>query len=446
MRRPRGAAGILAACIIAVLGLVAGCSGDAPKPLGEPAPDLPAVPGGAPRLAVAWLVHDDLDPDALARFDVVIVDMEWTHRDPAGLRRIRAENPDVTLLAYVGSQEIMDPDNIASVSDGFRFRKEIGGGIDPSWYLKDGEGQPAVFYPGTWMLNPTTGWPDFLARFVSRDVLSSGLWDGVYYDNAWSNPDWLEDGDIDLDQDGRADGDEHGRRWIAETWNDAIVRLFDRTRRLAGDDIVLMGNGSAAGYEDYGRRYSPLHHEYLNGALDEHWPSLDRSWPDAVRRAEGWLARARPEAFFVIQADPDRAASPTADLRGMRFALASALLTESHFAYDRGNHGQDDWWYDEYDGGGVGRGYLGREAGPRTRLEGGVWSREFDGGLAVVNPTEQERTVALPGGPWEFIRGTQDPEANPGGPATEITLAPRDGRILLRAGGADAARTTTAGG
>ena len=93
----------------------------------------------------------------------------------------------------------------------------------------------------------------------------------------------------------------------------------------------------------------------------------------------------------------------------------------------------------------MGRGYLGSEAGPRTRLEGGVWSREFDGGLAVVNPTDQEQTVPLPGGPWEFIRGTQDPEANPGGPATEVTLAPRDGRILLRAGGADAARTTTAG-
>jgi hypothetical protein len=409
------------------------------------APDPPVVAGGAPRTAVAWLHHDELNPEALSWYDIVIVDMEWTHRDPDGLRRIRAENPDVTLLAYVGSQEIMDEDNLASVSDGFRFRKELAAGIDPSWYLMDGHGQHAVFYPGTWMLNPGTGWRDHLARFVSDNVLSSGLWDGVFYDNAWSNPDWLEGGDVDLDQDGRADGEEHGREWIATTWNADIVRLFDRTRELAGDDIVMMGNGSAAGYESYGERYSPRHHEYLNGAFDEHWPTLNRDWAHAVRRAEGWLSRARPEASFVIQADPDRADSPTADLRGMRFALATALLTGSNFAYDRGDHGQDDWWYDEYDGGGIGRGYLGEEAGPRTRLAGGVWSREFARGLALVNPTDEERTVTLTGGPWEFISGTQDREANPGGPASEVTLAPRDGRILLRAGSQGAAGTTTAG-
>jgi hypothetical protein len=436
VRRSPGAAGILAACVIALLGLVSACSGDAPKPLADPVPDLPEVPGGAPRLAVAWLVHDDFDPEALARFDVVIVDMEWTHRDPAGLRRLREENPDVTLLAYVGSQEIMDPDNLASVGDGFRFRKAIAAGIDPSWYLRDGAGDPAVFYPRTWMLNPTTEWPDYLARFVSRNVLSSGLWDGIFYDNAWSNPEWLQDGDIDLDQDGEADGEEHGRRWIAEAWNDGIIRLFARTRELAGQDITLLGNGSAAGQEDYGARYSPRHHEYLNGAFDEHWPTLNRSWPDAIRRAEGWLGRARPPAFFVEQADPNGDVAPTADLRGMRFALASALLTEAHFAYDSGDHAQDDWWYDEFDGGGKARGYLGHEAGARFRIGDGVWAREFDGGLAIANPTDGEQTVTLPDGPWEFIRGSQDPEANPGGPATEVTLAPRDGRILLRAGGA----------
>ncbi len=439
--RPRAASGLLAACIAAVLALATACSSDAPKPLGDPAPDLPVVPGGAPRLAVAWLAQDDLDPAALARYDVVIVDMEWTHRDPEGLRRIRELNPDVTLLAYVASQEVMDPETLASVGDGFRFRRELAQGIDPSWYLRNGAGEPAVFFASTWMMNPTTGWSDHLARFMTRRVLSSGLWDGVYYDNAWSNPDWLENGDIDLDRDGQADGEEHGRRWIAETWNDAIIRIFARTRQLAGDDIVLMGNGSAAGYEDYGRRYSPRHHEYLNGALDEHWPTLNRSWPDAIRRAEGWLARARPEAFFVMQADPDRATSPTADLRGMRFALGSALLAEAHFAYDSGNHQQDDWRYDEYDGGGIGRGYLGDEAGPRHRLGASLWAREFDGGLVVVNPTDQEATVALPGGPWRFIKGTQDPAANPGGPASELTLAPRDARILLRA--TDEPGTTT---
>jgi hypothetical protein len=420
---------VLAALAVALL-MATGCSGGSQE-LRAPEALLPTVQGDAPRLAQVWLVHDDFDPEALARFDLVIVDMEWTHRDPAGLRRIRRLNPGVELLAYVGSQEIMDPETLAKVSDGFRFRRSIAAGIDDSWYLRDGAGEVAVFYPGTWMVNPTTGWIPYLARFVSENVVESGLFDGVYYDNAWASPSWLEGGDVDLDQSGRADGEEHGNRWIGETWNDAIVRLFEETR-ARHPDITLMGNGSAATYEDFDD-YAPRHHEGLNGALDEHWPTLNSSWAAAIRRIEGWLLRARDPGVFLIQADPDRADDPLADLRGFRFAFASGLITGSHVAYNRGDHGQDDWWYDEYDAVTEGRGYLGRPTGPRRPLGDGVWAREFERGLAVVNPAEEPRTVTLEGGPWRFIEGEQDREANPGGPATEVTLDGRDGRVLLRA-------------
>lgn len=425
--------------VMAVLAAVGGCS-DGPAPLRAPDGLGPTVEGDAPRLAQVWLFHEALDPEALARFDLVLLDMEWTHRDPAGLRRIRELNPGVRLLAYVGSQEIMDPETLATVGDGFRFRKQIAEGIDDSWYLRDGAGEVAVFYPGTWMLNPTTGWLPYLADFVSQNVLAGGLFDGVYYDNAWASPSWLEGGDVDLDQSGRADGEEHGNRWIGETWNDAIPRLFEETL-AQNPGALLLGNGSAAGYEDFSD-YSPRHHETLNGALDEHWPTLNDGWPDAVRRAEGWLARARDPGIFLIQADTDRDDDPLADLRGFRFAFASALLTGSHVAYNRGDHGQPDWWYDEYDAAGRGRGYLGAETGPRRHLGDGVWAREFEGGMAVVNPADGPRTIRLEGGPWEFIDGEQDPLANPGGPATELTLEGRDGRVLLRADGPEPGATT----
>jgi putative glycosyl hydrolase-like family 15 (GHL15) protein len=421
----------LVAVALLSMAIAAGCSSGA-RPLAAPPAGLPTVRGTAPRLAVVWLAHHDIDPVALARFDLVVLDMEWAHRDPAALRRIRSLNPMVTLLAYVGSEEIMDAGTLATVGDGFRFRKRIAAGIDPSWYLLDGRGHHAVFYPGTWMLNPSTGWARYLADFVHRRVLGSGLFSGVYYDNAWASPSWLQDGDVDLDRDGRADGAEHGRRWIADTWNRSIVRLFARTRRL-DPGVVMMGNGSAAGYEDWGN-FSPTHHEYLDGALDEHWPTLDAGWADAIRRQEGWMSRARPPAMFLEQADTDRDGDPESDLRGFRYALASALLTESHFAYDRGDHGQQQWWYDEYDDLGRGRGYLGAEAGDRMALGDGVWAREFAHGIAVVNPTDSEVLVRLPPGSWRFIAGKQDPQANPGGPAHDFTLAARDGRILLRAG------------
>lgn len=412
--------------------LAQGCSGG-PAPLQESPPAIPAVADSAPRLAVAFLTHDAIDPAALARFDLVVVDMEWAHRDPAELRRIRALNPRVKLLAYVTAQEILDGPTLASTGSGFQLRQQLAAGIHPDWYLSDGHGAHAIFFPNTWMLNPTTGWTDYLAGFVANRVLTGDLFDGVFYDNAWASPTWLGQGAVDLDRDGRPDGAEHGARWIAETWNAAIVRLFARTRSLR-PSAMIVGNGSAAGYERYGD-FAPRHHIDLNGALDEHWPTLDPSWPDAVRRAEGWLSRARRPALFVEAADTNQASSPTADLRGFRFALTTALLTDSYFAYDRGDHAQDRWWYDEYDAAGRGRGYLGRPRGPRRPLPGGLWAREFDGGLVVVNPLDGPRSVRLPGGPWSYIAGHQDPVANPGGTATQLTLGPRDGRVLLRSGG-----------
>jgi hypothetical protein len=419
----------LAACVVCVAALVAGCGGG--DSLRLPGDLSPTVPGDAPRIAQVFLAQDGLDPEALARADLVILDMEWAHRDPAGLRRIRRINPGVRILAYVPSEEIMDPETLAGVGDGFRYRKQLAAGIDDSWYLRDGAGDPAVFFPGTWMLNPATPWVEHLADFMTGTVMATGLFDGIYYDNAWASPTWLEGGDIDLDQDGQADGEEHGSRWIGETWNAAIVRLFEATRATL-PDTMLMGNGSAAGYEDWAD-FSPRHHEWLNGALDEHWPSLNESWPDAVRRAEGWLRRAQAPQIFLIQADTDRDPDPLVDLRGFRFALATALLTGSYFAYNQGDHSQPLWFYDEYDAVTRGRGYLGREIGPRRSLGDDVWAREFENGLVLVNPTDDERTVRPEGGPWRFIDGNQDPRANPGGPADEVTLAGRDGRILLRA-------------
>jgi hypothetical protein len=58
------------------------------------------------------------------------------------------------------------------------------------------------------------------------------------------------------------------------------------------------------------------------------------------------------------------------DYRKMRFGLATALLNDGFFSYEINTNGHGALcllWFDEYDNGGEGRGYLGQPLGPVTR-------------------------------------------------------------------------------
>jgi hypothetical protein len=67
----------------------------------------------------------------------------------------------------------------------------------------------------------------------------------------------------------------------------------------------------------------------------------------------------------------------------------------------------------------------------------GVWAREFEGGIAIMNPKGNGPVTLtiqdLGGQRWKHFYGSQDPETNNGQDVTgSITLADRDGIILLR--------------
>lgn len=119
------------------------------------------------------------------------------------------------------------------------------------------------------------------------------------------------------------------------------------------------------------------------------------------------------------------------------------------------------YWWEEYDAGGIGQGYLGQPAdnangavqrsprwsygsntGTAYGLPGGVWAREFQNGIAIVNP-KGNGAVTLDvnrdlggSGVWQHFQGndpdiTNDP--NDGSTVTSnLTLQDRDGIILLR--------------
>ena len=60
-----------------------------------------------------------------------------------------------------------------------------------------------------------------------------------------------------------------------------------------------------------------------------------------------------------------------------------------------------------------------------------VYRRDYQGGVALVNPTARAVTVDL-GGTYRKIRGTQAPTVNDGSLVTAVTIPAKDGLVLLR--------------
>jgi hypothetical protein len=116
------------------------------------------------------------------------------------------------------------------------------------------------------------------------------------------------------------------------------------------------------------------------------------------------------------------------DYQNMRYGLATCLLDDGYFAYTdtaAGYYGVV--WFDELDQK-LGSG----QAKPTAAWQKGVWRRDFDNGIALVNPKGNgPQTVTLEG-PYIKIRGSQDPVTNNGQTVTSVTLKDRDGIILLR--------------
>jgi len=117
------------------------------------------------------------------------------------------------------------------------------------------------------------------------------------------------------------------------------------------------------------------------------------------------------------------------DLQSMRYGLTSVLMNDGYFSYtNKATQYYGVTWFDEFDS------KLGQStsAPPTAAWQKGVWRRDFQNGIALVNPKGNgPQTVTLEG-PFVKLKGTQDPVTNNGATVTTITLKDRDGIILMR--------------
>ncbi|MFA4942708.1 MAG: putative glycoside hydrolase [Patescibacteria group bacterium] len=385
-----------------------------------------------PRLAnyfLKWTI-EDYEVEELARWDLLVLDMEVSENSRANVEKIRELNPDIKILAYITSQEIIGDIYQNEWQFYGNLRKRLVDNIDDSWWLRDKAGNRISFWPGTYMLNMTSGcgsspsgdkWNEYLPTFIKSEIYDSGLWDGVFYDNLWGDVTWAKDGNIDINRDGNI-------RSIAEinsAWASGNKEMLVRSRELMGNNFIIIGNGLV--YDGY--------QPYLNGMMFESFPSPwenGGTWSGSMNTYAKISAKNRQPNISILNTyNKDRN-----NFAKVRFGLASTLMQDSgyfSYDYDNTNHGQL-WWYDEYDVN------LGKPLFPAynildktdEKFKPGLWRRDFENGIAMLNSTGKEQKYIFSREEFEKINGGQDPSVNNGQIINWVKIAPNDGVILLK--------------
>ena len=314
--------------------------------------------------------------------------------------------------------------------------------------------------------DPTTGlWPYAFGAKVAYETFFQGRpdhprdaapsLDGFFLDNVSNLPangDWNRDGTTDTGSDPTV------RHWVQTGEKD----FYDEMHALMPGYTQIGNNGywpapTSANPSPVAPLDGVLNGGVLEGLIGasfspDTYLDFTTTMNDYVYVME---TVAQPKLEFINQENlATNGSDPynSAPYHAMRYGLCLTLMNDGYYTGDSVHHHSgapaDILWFDEYDGGGLGAGYLGQpvlgnlgtpQISPRWAIGPfGVWAREFTGGIAIMNPKgngPQTITLAQLGGPkrWKRILGTQDPATNNGADVTaDITLGDRDGIVLLR--------------
>ena len=357
---------------------------------------------------------------ALARWDLLVLDMQTQTNSAEAITEIRRLNPNIIILAYTTAVEMPTTRLAAVEPSGAGLWHDLAELDDDAWHLKTYDGQEAVFWPGNVMMNldaknsAGTSYGEVLSDFLVDRVLASGLWDGLFFDNTWATVDSVN-AKIDIDNDGRADS----ATKINANWRLAQNDFFNLLRRRLGGNYLLIGNGAG----QFGS---------LNGRMFESFPEYwEGGWTGSMSAYQSATSTYAP-ALTIINSDSNNTGN-AADYRAMRFGLASALMFNGYYSFDYGSNLREQfWWYDEYDADlGAPISAAKNLLSAATTITTGVWQREFERGLALVNSTDKVQTVTL-FQDYQKISGAQDPLTNNGAIVRQVTIPAQDGLILLK--------------
>jgi hypothetical protein len=359
--------------------------------------------------------YDDARYQAqLARLDVAILGFYrgwnphgYAESSTAAMRRVaralKAKNPRLKIGQYTVLNEANDDPRDVATRD-LREKLHAAG-----WWLRNAAGRRVQWTAqyANWETNFTPWakpdalgrrWPEWLAErnhaAYFREVPEFDL---VFLDNVMNPPraagDWDGDGANDDPKDAKilqAHFAGHAAHWRR------LRELMPGTLLIANVDHDL-ANPEWRGV---------LEGAFLEGLMGERW-SIETwgGWEAMMRRYRAALANTRAPHLvgFNVHGDPN-------DERFFRYAYASCLLDDGYFSFtDKAQGYSSVPWFKAYEH------KLGNATSPPPTApwRDGVWRRDFERGIALVNPTRSAKTVELE-------------------PGRRLRLEAKDGIVLAR--------------
>jgi hypothetical protein len=368
---------------------------------------------------------------AMAKLDVVILGFYrgWQNgyatTSTSAMRKVvqnlKAMNPKILVGQYtILNQALDDPNDIASLDIQLKLDAA-------DWWLLNAAKRKVQYtreFGPTWEVDVSTWappdgngqrWPEWIAErnynVFFRDIPE---FDIVFLDNV-QNPrvaaDWKRDGvDEPLNNPAVLAANYAGH--VAE-WN--------RVRQLLPNALLIGNADNDLGNPEW---KGQLEGALLEGLMGQLWSIETRAgWPAAMARYRAVMQNTRAPKIvaFNVQGSP-------VDHRFFRYAYTSCLLDDGYFSFnDKVVMYSSVPWFDEYDFK-LGEALSGP---PAAAWSQGVWRRDFQNGVVLVNPALVSRTVAVEAGLRRLV-GTQDPVVNDGSAVSQVILRPKDGIVLRR--------------
>lgn len=352
--------------------------------------------------------------EQLARLDVAILGFYrgwnphgYAATPAAAMRKVvqalKARNPRILVGQYtVLNEAYADPGNAAT--------RDLLAKLDAErWWLRDAAGRKVQWTSqySTWETNFTPWaqpdalgrrWPEWLAErntaVFFREVPEFDL---VYLDNVMNPP------RVAGDRDGDGANDDPKDPKVLAAHFAGHLAYWKRLRELLpGKLLVANVDNDLQNPEWRGQ----LEGAFLEGLMGERWSIEARGgWAAMMQRYRAAMAHTRAPHLvgFNVHGDPR-------DLRFFRYAYASCLLDDGYFSFTDKAAGYGSVpWFEAYDHA------LGKATSPPPQApwRDGVWRRDFERGVALVNPTASAKSV--------------EPE-----PGRRLRLGPRDGMVLAR--------------
>jgi hypothetical protein len=253
-------------------------------------------------------------------------------------------------------------------------------------------------------------------NYVKPNPSIAGLFEDAVFWRPRTDADWNRDGVTDSRNSANAG------KWLREGYR----ARFALMHQLMPGKIII---GNIA---DWGHRDAVLTelNQTLQGGVMEgilgttYAPEKWGSWSEMMRWYRKTMAAIAEPKLVAFNQHGDKT-----DYQALRYGLASCLLDDAYFSFtDSVDSYKGLVWFDEYDA------KLGQAiAAPSTApWQNGVYRRNFENGIALVNPKGNgPREVTLEED-FKRIAGKQAPGVNNGQVTRKVQLNDRDGIILLR--------------